>query len=124
MTHISNSGTFNYSFQEYASIKSVYRCAVLCELDAELCEVFASGGQIVSDDWHILFNVHDDRGHIRTLVTHVLHTLPRHLSGEMKDRKALASEMTHYSLSSGSCVNPLKNKDIFDVEILRFLNDE
>lgn len=35
-------------------------CILLCELDAELCEVFACGGQIVSDDWHILFNVHDD----------------------------------------------------------------
>lgn len=33
---------------------------LLCELDAELCEVFARGGQIVSDDGHILLNVHDD----------------------------------------------------------------
>lgn len=35
-------------------------CIVLCELDAELCEVFARGGQIVSHDRHILLNVHDD----------------------------------------------------------------
>ena len=52
---------------------------VLCELDAELCEVFARGRQIVSDDRHVLLNVHDDWCDIRTLVTNVLHTLPRHL---------------------------------------------
>lgn len=33
---------------------------VLCELDAELCEVFARGGQVVPDDGHILFDVHDN----------------------------------------------------------------
>lgn len=35
-------------------------CTILCELDAELREVFARGGQIISYDRHILFNVHDD----------------------------------------------------------------
>lgn len=53
--------------------------AVLCELDAELREVFARGGQIVSDNGNVLLNVHDDRCHIRTLVAHMFHTLPRHL---------------------------------------------
>lgn len=44
--------------------RCVYNCIragiLLCELDAKLCEVFARGGQIVSDDGHILLNVHDD----------------------------------------------------------------
>lgn len=61
---------------------NVCLCTVLCELDAELREIFACGGEIVSDDWHILFNVHYNGCHIRTLVTNMLHTLPRHLEAE------------------------------------------
>lgn len=60
---------------------NVSLCIVLCELDAELCEIFPCGGEIVPDDWHILFNVHYNGCHVRTLVTNVLHTLPRHLKG-------------------------------------------
>lgn len=52
---------------------------LLCELDAELREVFPSGGQIVSDDRYVLFDVHDDGRHVRTLVAYVLHALPWHL---------------------------------------------
>lgn len=51
----------------------------LGELNAELGEVFSGGSQIVSNDGHILFDVHDHRGHIRALVSHMFHTLPRHL---------------------------------------------
>lgn len=61
--------------------------AVLGELDAELGEVFARGRQIVSDDRHVLLDVHDDGRHVGTLVAHVLHTLPRHLQGETGQRK-------------------------------------
>lgn len=57
----------------------MFVCLVLCELDAELCEVFPGGGQVVSDDGHVLLDVHDDGGHVGTLVAHVLHALPRHL---------------------------------------------
>lgn len=34
--------------------------ALLCEFDAELSEVFARRGKVVSYDWDVLFNVHDD----------------------------------------------------------------
>lgn len=34
--------------------------AVLCELDAELREVFPRGCEIVSENRHVLLNVHDD----------------------------------------------------------------
>lgn len=51
----------------------------LSEFNAELGEVFAGGGQVVSDDGHVLFDVHDYRGHVRALVTHMFHALPRHL---------------------------------------------
>lgn len=51
----------------------------LDELDAKLSEVFAGGSQVVSDDWYILFNMHDDRSDIGTLVTNMFHTLPWHL---------------------------------------------
>lgn len=34
--------------------------AVLCELDAELCEVFPRGCEIVSENRHVLLYVHDD----------------------------------------------------------------
>ncbi len=71
---------------------------VLCELDAELCEVFACGGQIVSDDGNILLYVHDDRRHIRALVTHVLHTLPRHLRERETDRGRGGPVLKNYSI--------------------------
>lgn len=34
--------------------------AVLCELDAELSEVFPCGCEIVSENRHVLLYVHDD----------------------------------------------------------------
>lgn len=61
MTNISTLATFNgLRIEQWCVYECVCVCIVLCELDAELCEVFACGGQIVSDDRHILFNVHDD----------------------------------------------------------------
>lgn len=70
--------------------------AVLGELDAELREVFPGGRQIVPDDRHVLLDVHDDGGHVGTLVADVLHALPRHLQEgggsrmmESRDAKSL-----------------------------------
>lgn len=82
--NVSISGAFRYVLQ----IK-MDACVILCKLYAELSEVFACGGQIVSDDGHILFNVHNNRSHIRTLVPNMLHTLPRHLRGRDKGQTAL-----------------------------------
>lgn len=68
-------------------------CTLLCELDAELSEVFACRGKVVSDDWDVLLDVHDDRSDVRTLVTHVLHALPWHL----KRRGGPQTELGHQS---------------------------
>jgi hypothetical protein len=52
---------------------------LLCKFNAELSEVFPCGSQVVTNDGDILFNVKNDRGHIGTLVTNMLHILPLHL---------------------------------------------
>lgn len=80
MRNISTNRSFHTGLKERSV--NVCLCTVLSELDAELCEIFACGGEIVSDNWHILFNVHYNGCHIRTLVTNMLHTLPRHLEAE------------------------------------------
>lgn len=52
---------------------------LLCKFNAELCEVFPCGSQVVTDDGDILLYVKNNRGDIRALVTNMLHVLPRHL---------------------------------------------
>lgn len=52
---------------------------LLCKFNAELCKVFPCGSQVVTDDGDVLLNVKDNGSDIRTLVTNMLHVLPRHL---------------------------------------------
>jgi hypothetical protein len=52
---------------------------LLCKFNAELCEVFPCGSQVVTDDGDVLLNVKNNRSDIRALVTNMLHVLPRHL---------------------------------------------
>ena len=59
---------------------------LLCKFNAELREVFPRGGQVVTDDGDVLFNVKDDRGDVGALVTNVLHILPLHLKMEQGGR--------------------------------------
>lgn len=55
---------------------------LLGKLDAELSEVLPGGCQVVTNDGDILLDVEDDRGDVRTLVTHMFHILPLHLQGQ------------------------------------------
>lgn len=62
---------------------------LLCKFNAELCEVFPRGSQVVTDDGDVLFNVKNDRGDVGALVSNMLHILPLHLKMETGRDKPL-----------------------------------
>lgn len=60
---------------------------LLRKLDAELCEVFSSRCQIVTDDGDILLDVENHGGDVRALIADMFHVLPLHLQGKKKKKK-------------------------------------
>lgn len=81
----------------------------LDELNAELGEVFAGGSQVVSDDWYVLFDVHDDRSDVGTLVTNMLHTLPWHLCIDTQIHTDRDPTQTHTLSVALQELNPYQN---------------
>ena len=66
------------------NVLNEFRYKRVGESDAELCEVFSGGGQVVSKVGHGIFQVHDDLRDVGALVSHVVEVQPGYLGHGLK----------------------------------------